>query len=44
MKGSYQELAGILQKEYGYEKDRADREINSFLEKNRITETTEDDK
>jgi uncharacterized protein YjbJ (UPF0337 family) len=34
MQGSYEELQGILQKKYGYQKDEADKEINSFLDKN----------
>lgn len=34
MKGSYEELEGALQKKYGYEKDRTEKEIEKFLEKN----------
>jgi uncharacterized protein YjbJ (UPF0337 family) len=34
MKGSYEELEGILQKTYGYEKDRTKKEIQAFLDKN----------
>lgn len=31
MKGTYEELQGSLQKRYGYEKDRAEKEINEFI-------------
>lgn len=34
MEGSYEELAGILQKTYGYEKDQAEKEIKKFLDRN----------
>ena len=33
--GSYEELEGILQKKYGYQKDRAEKEIQTFLDKNK---------
>jgi uncharacterized protein YjbJ (UPF0337 family) len=33
MKGSYEELSGILQQKYGYQKDQAEKEIQSFLKK-----------
>ncbi|MBA3662123.1 MAG: CsbD family protein [Gammaproteobacteria bacterium] len=33
MKGSYEELSGYLQKNYGYEKDQAKKEIDSFTKK-----------
>ena len=32
MEGSFEELEGILQKNYGYEKDQAKKEIDSFIE------------
>ena len=32
--GSYEELEGILQKKYGYQKDQAQKEIQAFLDKN----------
>jgi len=32
--GSYEELEGILQKKYGYQKDQAEKEIQTFLDKN----------
>ena len=32
--GSYEELQGILQKKYGYQKDQVEREIQTFLDKN----------
>jgi uncharacterized protein YjbJ (UPF0337 family) len=34
MKGSYQELTGHIQKAYGYQKDQAEKEVNSFIEDN----------
>jgi uncharacterized protein YjbJ (UPF0337 family) len=34
MKGSYEELEGKLQTSYGYQKDQAKNEINTFLTKN----------
>ena len=33
MKGSYEELHGVLQQKYGYEKDHASKEIHEFLDK-----------
>jgi len=36
MEGNQQELNGILQKKYGYAKDKAEKEINEFLDKNDI--------
>ena len=39
MQGSYEELEGKLQKLYGYQKDEAKKEIDTFLDKNRFTET-----
>lgn len=35
LKGSYEELSGLLQKGYGYKKDEAKKEIDSFLKKNK---------
>lgn len=35
MKGSSQELAGALQKAYGYKKDEAQSEIKKFIDKQR---------
>ena len=32
MKGSSEELAGALQKAYGYEKDRAEKEVKDFID------------
>lgn len=32
--GSYEELEGILQKKYGFQKDQAEREIQRFLDRN----------
>ena len=34
MKGSYEELSGILQKNYGYQKEEAKKEIDRFIENN----------
>lgn len=34
MQGTYEELEGRLQKTYGYEKERARKEIDEFLDKN----------
>lgn len=33
MKGSYEELKGVLQQKYGYEKEKAEKEIRAFLDK-----------
>ncbi len=35
MQGSYEELESILQKSYGYQKNKAKEEIQNFLDKNR---------
>lgn len=32
MKGSYEELLGTLQKKYGYEKEKAEKEIQDFID------------
>lgn len=34
IEGSAEELQGALQKRYGYEKDQAEKEIKTFLDKN----------
>ena len=34
MEGSYEELEGALQKNYGYQKDQVKREIDTFLDDN----------
>lgn len=34
MKGSTEELTGALQKAYGYEKDKAQKEIKKFIKTN----------
>jgi len=34
MSGSYEELCGVLQKKYGYQKDEAEKEISSFVSQN----------
>lgn len=33
MRGTYEELEGVLQKSYGYEKDQAKKEIDAFLDR-----------
>jgi len=38
MKGSYEELDGILQKKYGYNQDQTKKEIENFVKKNRWEE------
>jgi uncharacterized protein YjbJ (UPF0337 family) len=38
MKGNYDELEGVLQKSYGYQKDEAKREIDEFIDKNKWNE------
>lgn len=32
--GTYEELEGLLQKKYGYAKERADKEIDDFIDSN----------
>ncbi len=39
MKGSFEELEGKLQTSYGYQKDQAKKEIDTFLTKNGYDET-----
>ncbi len=34
LKGSRQELSGLLQERYGYQKDRIEQEIDKFLKRN----------
>lgn len=36
MKGTYQELEGLLEKKYGYKKQKSEEEIRDFLKKNKI--------
>jgi uncharacterized protein YjbJ (UPF0337 family) len=38
IEGNYTELMGTLQKHYGYQKDEAQKEIDSFIEKNKSRE------
>jgi len=38
MQGSYTELEGLLQKHYGLEKDHARKEIDAFIENNKLRE------
>ena len=35
MKGSYEELEGTLQKRYGYKKEEAQEQIETFVDKNK---------
>jgi uncharacterized protein YjbJ (UPF0337 family) len=39
VQGSYDILSGTLQKKYGYQKDQAEKEINSFLDKNSLDDS-----
>jgi uncharacterized protein YjbJ (UPF0337 family) len=34
MKGTHEELQGLLQSKYGYQKDKAQKEIDTFLKLN----------
>jgi uncharacterized protein YjbJ (UPF0337 family) len=36
VQGSYEELEGLLQKRYGYEKDIAKKNINDFIKDNKL--------
>ena len=38
MQGSYEALCGQLQKTYGYQKDQASAEIDSFISKHKYSE------
>lgn len=38
MNGTRQELQGLLQKKYGYQKDKVEEEIDNFLKKNNWSE------
>lgn len=40
IEGNYEELEGLLQKNYGYQKDQAKKEINAFLDENATSKTT----
>ena len=40
MEGNYDKLRGKLEKAYGYQKDEAEREIDSFMTSHRWTEKT----
>ena len=39
MRGTYDELEGVLQKKYGYTKDQADKAIDQFIEENDFEDT-----
>jgi uncharacterized protein YjbJ (UPF0337 family) len=39
MHGSYEELAGMLQKKYGYDERRSEKEIENFVKKNHWDES-----
>lgn len=41
MQGTYEELAGALQKRYGYQKDKVDSEIEAFIDKCHLREKME---
>lgn len=36
VEGDTTQLAGLLQEKYGYTKERAEREVSDFLERNRM--------
>lgn len=36
LKGTREELGGLIQKKYGYQKDRVEREIDNFIKANRL--------
>lgn len=36
MEGTYDELAGTLQKKYGYDRAQAEKEIDQFIKKNKF--------
>ncbi len=38
LKGSYEELHGLIQKKYGYEQDKTDKQIEEFVKKNKWDE------
>lgn len=38
MKGTRQELSGVLQERYGYQKDRVEAEIDKFIKANRLND------
>lgn len=40
MKGSYEELAGALQKSYGYQKEEVEKEIEKFIDSSDIKDDT----
>ncbi|MBF0298040.1 MAG: CsbD family protein [Oligoflexia bacterium] len=36
MKGTYDEIRGRLQKLYGHDKERAEKELDEFIQKNKL--------
>ncbi|HRE33278.1 MAG TPA: CsbD family protein, partial [Candidatus Berkiella sp.] len=36
LKGTREELGGLIQKKYGYQKDRVEKELDSFIKANRL--------
>ncbi|MCS5710384.1 CsbD family protein [Candidatus Berkiella aquae] len=36
LKGTREELGGLIQKKYGYQKDRVERELDNFIKANRL--------
>lgn len=44
MKGSYEELRGVLQKKYGFDQERSDKEIENFVKKNHLDKTDMEDR
>lgn len=36
IEGNYDEFVGVLQERYGYSRDRAEREVNDYLNRERV--------
>lgn len=44
LRGSYDELSGMLQKKYGYDQERTHKEIEQFLKSNKLDESSDESK
>jgi uncharacterized protein YjbJ (UPF0337 family) len=44
MKGNYEELRGVLQKKYGYDQERSEKEIEKFVKRNHLDESDKEDR
>ncbi len=44
LRGSYDELSGMLQKKYGYDQERTQKEIEQFVKNNRLDESSDEPK